>query len=185
MPFFFLSACWNTTLRAENCQWWWRTSDFQMGSSCCLMRSQCWSLRPPWPASAGDHIVWLFHFPSSLDLSILCSQMVQKPLTCGCVLCFIYLLLKWTKIDNQHPKPVKVLTIRSLVAIFNAGSYSVVQLLLWPMSLPPGGRLHYFLAEVVPAVPRFNRILLCQSPRCGSEQRRDGELHRQPAWVPR
>lgn len=58
--FYFLSACWNTTPRAENSRWSWRTFGFQMGSSCCPMRSRCWSPRPPWPASAGESNVRSF-----------------------------------------------------------------------------------------------------------------------------
>lgn len=39
--------------------------------------------------------------------------------------------------------------------------------------------------EAVPAFPCFTLIHLCQSPRCGPEQRRDGNIYRQSTRVPR
>lgn len=47
------------------------------------------------------------------------------------------------------------------------------------------GFIFFVFAALVPAFARFNQSLLCQGPRGGPEQRWDGELHGQPAWVPR
>lgn len=66
---------------------------------------------------------------------------------------------------------MKVWTVRSLVCV-SASWWSAAVLGSTPCQ------------KSAEAFPRVNPILLCQSPRCGSEQRWDGELHGQPARLP-
>lgn len=107
---FFLSACWNTTLRVGNWRWWWRTSDFQMGSSCCPMRSRCWWPRPPWPASAGTSILWLQHSQLCTFVPFCGYRWLPNNPWCVCVhLFWVYFLVVE---DGKHKSRFKPITIR-------------------------------------------------------------------------